>query len=117
MRCCQQRKPARRLEDVFEPRPPDAPRAPTNILVSAAAEFVLAAVGNDAHVLKLAHKRFDMVYNVFAARRDLTIDAVAYAYARCVLCAHRANVPFRDAPVRLLRDGVHRPFSVRRASV
>ena len=86
----------------------------TDIVVSTAGEYVLSAASTaptDHAAVHAARRRFKVAYNVLVNReQDLTDDAEAYMFARCVLNAHRAGVVFTDAPLHMLRDGLHRPF-------
>lgn len=122
MGCCF----SRRREAVFEPRPEDFDEPTvTDILVTAAGEYVLAAASLsplDSETLTNAFARFKLIYTVFTGTERFRTDAEAYLYARCVLNAHQAGVRYRDAPLSGIEDGVHRPFGdleapVRRVSV
>lgn len=97
---------------VFEPRPEPV----SDLLVNAAAEFVLAAASMapvDCETVTLARRRFTAAYRalVNGDRFPNDNDGEAYFTARCVLNAHRANVKFVDAPVSELCDGIYKPFN------
>lgn len=89
-------------------------KTPSDLLVCSASEYVLAAASlapKDHAALFKAHQRFRLTYNTLAGPRDLSDDAVAYFYARCVLNAHQMNVKYLDASLECIKDGWHKPFT------